>query len=145
MKVVHSGAELAKVLREVGRVTSKEIAAIHKELMAKAWRSVGRRSAVDTGFLRSKWDVVIDSLPPEEVSVGVLKGKDSYPAPGFPNLGAIKAGSISVIYNNTKYAMALETGGPYQRAQPMVEPTIAQILAEAKVLSDKLSRKRSNV
>lgn len=143
MKVVNNGSELAAALKEVRRYTGNDFADILKKLTIDGVRNLIKISAVDSGFLRSKWQVSVNSEP-SNTTVKGSKGA-SY-SPATPKVSTeIKAGSIVVLYNNTEYAIHLENGTPHMAAQPMVTPTYIYLEALAKQLCKILSEKGYDV
>ena len=148
MKRVKSGRELSRVLKTVSkRLEDKDMANVMQKLAVDGFRELVVRSARDTGYLRSNWDVAVDSSPggstlsnPHPSS----KAKGIGPVVSDASYGShnIDGTSLVTLYNNTEYAMFLETGTPHMRAQPMVEPTYQMLLSEARQLSAILSKKR---
>lgn len=141
MKKVKTGAELGAVLKDLGKLAGDDFAIILQKLTLDAFRVLVRRSAQDTGFLRSNWAVTVDRRPPEE---SLKQSGAGAKQPKTPTV-KVEAGSIVVLYNNTEYAIYLETGTPKMRAQPMVEPTRIELEALASQLSKELTRKKYNV
>lgn len=132
--------DLGAVLKGLGELAGDDFSIILQKLSIDAFRELIRRSAKDTGFLRSNWDVTTGT--PFE---GVLSN------PGVKMSGAewpgtqIKADDKVTIYNNTSYAGYLEHGTPRMRAQPMVEPTFQRIYNQAELLSKALTKKKYDV
>jgi hypothetical protein len=125
MRTVRSGAELGRALRDVAKYTKEDFSKVLRKLALDAFRELVLRSAIDTGYLRSNWDVVVNVAAPNE------KKKNpggNHPAATPPALVNVQAGSIIVLYNNTEYAIHLEHGTPKMRAQPMVQPTYEMLL-----------------
>lgn len=141
METAHTGLELAQLLKKAGDMAMDDFGLILQKLALDAFRSLVRRSATDTGFLRSNWSVVVDKKPPEQVkkNPGTKMGYDTTVVKIKPN-----AGSIVVLYNNTEYAIYLEYGIDME-AQPMIAPTIVELTIVAKKLVGALSRRKYNV
>lgn len=130
---------LAKELKSIaGYFVDGGLTEIMQKLSIDAFREVMLRSAVDTGFLRSNWDATTGTP-----SSGIIKDIEggAFGDASWPNL-RIKAGDKVSIFNNTEYALYLETGTATMRAQPMVQPTYFRILAKARQLTTALSKKR---
>jgi len=148
MKRVKLGRELSRVLKTVSkRLDNKDMALVMQKLAIDGFRELVQRSARDTGFLRSNWGVAVDDRP------GDAALSNPHPSSKAKGIGPVVSdasyGSASIdgtclvtLYNNTEYAMFLETGTPHMRAQPMVEPTYHMLLAEANQLAANLSKKR---
>ncbi len=134
-------SQLGPVLRGLGELAGDDYTKILKKLSMDAFTQLVRRSAKDTGFLRSNWDVTTGAAPNANLT-GTVKG--SY-APASWGGTQIKIDSHVVIYNNTAYAMYLEKGTPRMRAQPMVEPTRRQVELQAIALSKAFTKKKYNV
>ena len=143
MQRVRTGRQLVLALDKGAKITEEHFAEMLKKLAINAFRELVMRSATDTGYLRSKWSVTT-STPPNTATKGRRprgwkKGNSPiYPDANYPNV-SIKAGDIIVLYNNTEYAIYLETGTPRMAAQPMVEPTYRMLQAVARRLSRQLS------
>lgn len=138
-KKIRSGKELATSLFSIRKKAEKDFSIILSKLSIDAFRELITRSAADTGYLRSNWEVTTG-----KASSGVLNARvkgSNYSDSSYPNL-RIKLGDTINLYNNTEYAIYLENGTPYMQAQPMIEPTYAKINAEAKTLCKTLSRMR---
>lgn len=133
--------QLGPVLKGLGELAGDDFTEILQKLSIDAYRELVKRSAKDTGFLRSNWSVTTLN-PPEEKLYN--KSRSSYGNAGYPNV-QIQADDKVVIYNNTAYAMFLEKGTPHMRAQPMVEPTYYRIYSEAVKVSKALTKKKYNV
>jgi hypothetical protein len=143
MKVVNNGSELAAALKEARKYTGDDFADILKKLIFDGMRNLIKISAVDSGYLRSKWQVSVNSEPSNTTTKG---SKGATYSPAAPKVTAeIKAGSIVVLYNNTEYAIHLENGTPHMAAQPMVAPTYIYLEALAMQLCKILSEKGYNV
>jgi len=129
-------SQLGSVLKGLGELAGDDYKKTLQKLTMDAYRELIKRSAVDTGFLRSNWSVAVDT-PPDEA---ILKQGGVSIRQTTPNI-KVDVGSKVVLYNNTAYAMFLETGTLKMRAQPMVEPTRKRITDQAVVLSKHLSKK----
>lgn len=130
---------LSKELKKIGSLaTSKEVGDMLKKLSIDAFQEVMLRSAVDTGFLRSNWDATT-----ETPSSGVIRDVEggAFNDASWPFI-KIKAGDKVSIFNNTEYALYLETGTATMRAQPMIQPTYYRVLLKAKQLVRTLSKKK---
>jgi hypothetical protein len=104
-----------------------------------AFRKLVSESAKDTGFLRSRWSVEVNSPMPAQTVKN--PGSSGHADASYPAITP-KWGDRIFIYNNTEYAIYLEYGTPLMRAQPMVEPTYVLVLSEANRLAKALSNKR---
>ena len=132
-------SELGKELKRVGSVaTEKEMNGYMQKLSMDAFRDLVMFSAVDTGFLRSNWDVTTGN--PGNAILHDIEG-GSFGDATWPGT-SVKVGDKVILFNNTEYAMHLETGTPRMRAQPMIEPTYHRVLSQAKRLANALSKKR---
>ncbi len=136
-------AQLGPVLRGLGEAAGDEFGKILQRLSLAAFRELVRRSAKDTGFLRSNWDVTTNA-PPNTAQDNPYKGRNTVSSASWPNT-KIETGDAVVLYNNTEYAMYLEEGTPLMRAQPMIEPTYRSIYRKAVVLSKAFSKEQYNV
>ena len=137
-------SQLASELKKIGSLaTRREMTVIMKKLSIDAFMELVRRSATDTGFLRSNWDVAVNRQPGNaRLQNPLISGLSSVPGPSFPSV-SIKAGDTVTLYNNTEYSIFLEKGTPRVRAQPMVLPTSLMLLGQAESLTEALSRKRA--
>ncbi|RLC88518.1 MAG: hypothetical protein DRJ03_02605 [Chloroflexi bacterium] len=148
MKRVKTAKQLTKVLKSVSkRLDDKDMALVMQKLAIDGFRELVQRSARDTGYLRSNWDIAVDNKPGSTPlsnphPSGKALGKAPVVADASYGSASIDGTSLVTIYNNTEYAMFLETGTPHMRAQPMVEPTYYMLLAEANQLAANLSKKR---
>ena len=132
-------SQLASELKKIGSLaTKKEMGIILQKLTVDGFRELVMRSARDTGFLRSNWDVWKENAPNS-----VLKNPGGTRRDATVSGVAVKAGDVIILGNNTEYAMFLERGTPRMRAQPMVEPTYHMLLRDARSLTRALSRKRA--
>lgn len=139
---VKTGNELAKVLHAISSMVEDDMIKVMSKLSIDAFRELIIRSAVDTGYLRSNWQVTT-KRPPNKIKSG--GDEDGYYKDAtYPPL-VLKLDSTISHYNNTEYAIHLENGTAYQRAQPMVEPTYQKMLSEAKTLAYQLSNRKYNV
>jgi HK97 gp10 family phage protein len=132
---------LGAVLKGLGELAGEDFAEILQKLSIDAFRELVMRSAKDTGFLRSNWDVSINS--PNEEELRNASGSN-FTAASWPGI-RITADDKVTIYNNTAYAGYLEDGTPWMRAQPMIEPTFQRIYNQAEELSKFLTRERYDV
>jgi HK97 gp10 family phage protein len=137
MRRVKTGAQLISAMDEGGDELKKDISKVLSKVSMDAFRMLVRRSAKDTGFLRSNWDVSVDRAPMDNVKHNP-GGK--FAAAISPKLNP-KFNSVITLYNNTEYAIYLETGTPKMSAQPMIVPTAIavnmQLRSAYKILSNK--------
>ena len=133
--------QLGPTLKGLSELAGDDFGAILRKLSIDAFRELVRRSAKDTGFLRSNWDVTTDRAPDAKLT---NDSRSKYRNASFPST-RIEADDKVTIYNNTAYAMYLEKGTPRMRAQPMVEPTYHRIYMEATKVSKALTKKKYNV
>lgn len=138
MKRVKTGAELGRVLKGLSELCGDDFAEVLKKLTFDGYRLLVQRTAVDTGYARSHWEVAVDSKPKEATHSG--DRKQTYSPKPLVQVD-IKAGSFIILYNNTEYIAFLEYGTPKQKAQPMVVPTRVQLEAIAIKLSKILTKK----
>lgn len=132
-------SQLAKELKRVGSLaTEKLMDGILQKLSIDAFRDLIMFSAVDTGFFRSNWDVTTGNA-----SNSVIRDVEggAYGDATWPGI-KVRTGDYVTLFNNTEYAIHLETGTPYMRAQPMVQPTYFRVLSQAKQLTNALSKKK---
>ena len=134
-------AQLGPVLKGLSELAGKDFGLMLQKLSIDAFRELVIRSARDTGYLRSNWDVTTGS--PDEVKLS-HDGKGNFASASWPNT-KIEAGDSVVLYNNTEYAIYLEHGTPKMRAQPMIEPTRQKVYNQAVKLSKILTKKKYNV
>lgn len=140
-------SELGKALKELSEVVDGEFSVIMQKLTLDGFRALVRRSATDTGYLRSKWAVNRTGAPPNKPQknpvASNLRGKklELYRSPRV-STRRVKAGDKVTIYNNTEYAIYLEEGTPDQPAQPMVAPVTIMLENKAKELFREFSRRR---
>lgn len=138
MKKVDSVSEFKNQMLKASTYTKKDIERILKKVTVDAFRELIMRSAKKSGYLRSKWDVSVDqALPNTKLKNPNPKG--SYQQAQYPSK-EIKYDSVIVIYNNTEYAIYLETGTPFMAAQPMVEPVSRSVEAKLDVVVKQLSK-----
>ena len=140
MRRVRTGRQLKLALDIASRVTEKEFVEILKKLTTIAFRELVMRSARDTGYLRSNW-AVTTSTPANKA---LANPGGTFRDATQPRIN-IDAGDIIVLYNNTEYAIYLETGTPRMSAQPMIEPTYRMLVGVANRLSRQLSKRKLNV
>jgi len=141
MKIVHSPHELSKELIRLGDLTEDKFGDVLSVLAMKGYNELVTRSATDTGFLRSNWDVTVSSPATGALSNPYKSGTLQVPGKPYSN-PAVDAGDTVTLYNNTEYALYLETGTSNMEAQPTIRPTIIVLEVEARMLADRLSRKR---
>jgi hypothetical protein len=138
MKTVKTGAELGKVLKGLSQLCGDDFADVLKKLTFDGYKFLIQRTAVDSGYARSHWEVAVDAKPKE----GTHKGSSKQTYSPKPLISVnVQAGSFVVLYNNTEYVGFLEHGTPKMRAQPMVAPTRVQLEAVALKLSKLLTKK----
>lgn len=138
MATADNGNELFNIINRQTENVIKEHNKVKQKLTLDAFRSLVNKTARDTGFAAHNQDVSID----ESYSDNLVEGDPnvSYPPAAYPNPpdSKFKLGSIIVIYNNTKYIMALERGIG-QRPQPMVAPTMQMLERMANQLLSEFS------
>lgn len=133
--------ELGSVLKGLSELAAEDFTVVLQKLSVDAFRELVRRSATDTGYLRSNWSLTT-AAPPED------KKKNpggSFSAAQPPNVSTIEIDDKVVIYNNTEYAIYLENGTAKMRAQPMVQPTYYRIYSKAVELSKAFSKRKYDV
>ena len=138
-KRVNSGRELAKALTELGKVVDDKGDGIIQKLTLDGFNNLVRLTPVDTGFLRSRWAVSVNT-PPTTQTVG-HPGEGTYAVSQMPRVKP-QWGDRVYLYNNVEYAYYQEHGTSRNRAQPMVEPTYRYLLNEANRLTKTLSKDR---
>lgn len=135
-------SELGSVLKGLSELAGDDFLVILQKLSLDGFRELVRRSAKDSGFLRSNWD--ISTIPPSEERLKNT-GVEKYGPPSDPYISTIKIDDTVTLFNNTEYANYLEIGTPRMRAQPMVEPTRRSLEKQAILLSKALTKKKYNV
>lgn len=143
MRRVDSGRELKQALSAAGTAAQQITEEILQKVSIDAFRELVIRSAADTGYLRSNWAMVVDKPGPQRIKNSGKEG-GYYRDAAYPNK-PINYNSIITFYNNTEYAIYLETGTPYMRAQPMVEPTAMYVNGVLGLLAKKASNNRLNI
>ena len=139
-KKVKTGYELSGVLTEIGKKLEKDLAdKFLKKLSLDAFEYLVNKTAWETGFLRSRWDVATNIYPPDEMEKH--PGGNSYRAAAFPPV-RIMWGDTVYLFNNVEYAKYLETGTPKMRAQPMVAPAYQAVLLNSKMMLSKLNKRK---
>jgi len=138
MKTVKSGKELGVVLKGISEMCGDDFADFLKKLTFDGFRLLVRKTAKDTGYARSHWEVAVDETPNNETHKGEKNKK--YNQQPMVNVN-IKTGSFIILYNNTEYIGYLEHGTPTNRAQPMVAPTQLRLYNIAVKLSKVLTKK----
>ena len=144
MKKVHSPHELSKELMRLGKLTEDKFGDVLRSLTLVGYNELVTRSAIDTGFLAGNWNATSSTTATTATTAlnnpykpGTLQvQKNPYLDPD------IDIGDTVTLYNNTEYALYLETGTSNMEAQPMIRPTIIVLEVKAKELADRLSRKR---
>jgi hypothetical protein len=138
-KRVNSGRALASALTELGDVVGDKGDVIIQKLTLDGFDNLLRRTPVDTGFLRSRWAISVNSKPATQ-TVG-HPGGETYAQPVTPRFKP-KWGDRVYFFNNVEYAYFIEHGTSRNRAQPMIEPTYRYLLNEANRLTKTLSKDR---
>lgn len=143
MKHVNSGRELETELLKAEEMLKADMASILQKVSMDTFRELILRSAADTGYLRSNWGVAVDKNGPNRIkNSGDPEGH--YRDASYPN-PTITFDSTINLYNNTEYAIYLEQGTPYMRAQPMVAPAAQYADGAIKILSQNISKKYYNI
>jgi len=142
MRHVHTAKELARAWDEVEFMLKKDVVVVLKKTSMDAFNELIRRSAKDTGFLRSNWGVLVDSDPANKSIVGD-KNK-IYPDASYVET-EMDFNSMVHIYNNTEYAIYLENGTHKMSAQPMIEPTSRSTQVVLDNVSKSLTKKYYDV
>ena len=137
---VKTGAGLKRALKALGEQCEDECDAILQKLTLDGFGELVRRTPVDTGFLRSRWAVSVNTSPPADTVRN--PGSGGFPPASTPRLKPVWGDRV-YLYNNTEYAYFIEHGTPTMRAQPMVEPTYFYLVETANRLTKALKNKRT--
>lgn len=141
MAKITTAAALKAALKRASDDLKKDMTEkIIKKLALDGYKAVVDGSAYQYGYLRSNWDVAIDTPPPED-TLTPEEGK-TYPPPPDPDLSATKYNSRITLYNNTLYAAYVEDGTEKMEAQPTVAPAALKMLKQAEALCKALSKKK---
>ena len=135
---IKNGKEFKKAMTAIALKLEKKMGEkVNQKLALDAFTALVRRSPVLTGYLRHNWDVSIDVRAFD----GELKPKNgkTYQEAKKPVLKSVKYNSITIIYNNTIYAVYVEKGTEKMAAQPMVAPTEIEMRKVAEDLCKALS------
>ena len=142
MRHVKTGAELMAALGEGSELLKEDMVSVMQKITMDSFDMLIRRSAKDTGFLRSNWSVSVDTPAPETE----LHNPDSgaHADAKLPPL-QIEYNSVIQLYNNTEYAIYLEQGTPIMWSQPMIRPTVMAANQQFDYAYQILSKKKYNV
>lgn len=140
--IVTNGKELSSALLGIEKKLKTDYEKFLRQLSFLAWNELIDRTAKDTGFARSNWDVVYNGNAKNELLKNPTKNKNSFSDSHSFLINNVKYNSKITFYNNTEYIVYLENGTENIRAQPMIEPTYQMIYNIAGTLAKQLSTKK---
>ena len=141
-KTVRTGAELTKALVDLGKaLEKKDLTPTIQKLTLSGFRYITRRTPVRTGFLKSRWAIVVNAPAPSNLLQNPNPA-GTFSPPSTPNMNPIEWGDKVTIFNNTEYAYFVDEGKGDNPKQPMIEPTYRYLEGLSKRLLDSISKKK---
>lgn len=137
MSDIRTGEEFAAAMLKIAAQIKQDAAELQQKLAIDGFAGVVRKTARDTFFAVSNWDIVVDVEPPDE-DLKNPGGEHQEAQLNKGKLKKIKFYSRSRIYNNTNYVIYLEHG---PNPQPMVKPTEQALFLVAEELQGAMSKK----
>ena len=109
-------------VKEFAAAIELDLATVVQQFTIKAFNGFVERTPVDTGRLRSNWQVGIGNIPEKQLS--------STGEPKPPPIAEIKGDKTVFIVNNLDYAEAIENGHSKKSPLGMVAITMARLQGE---------------